>query len=169
MIVKNRKLKIVFVAVLIVVALCGAAAVGFLLYVSPPKDDVGDFDYPSEFFCKTEENHIDFQTDGRILCGLILPIQRVLFGKNCNPSAVKGLSRADTPALVLQGSEDREVIPDGCALYARRGELTDFPVTFRLIEDEDGNGHMTVIRKKGSRTVNEETMRYVETFLDEIS
>lgn len=65
MIVKNRKLKIVFVAALIAVALCGAAAVGFLLYVSPPKDDVGDFDYPSEFFCKTEENRIDFQTDGK--------------------------------------------------------------------------------------------------------
>ena len=109
------------------------------------------------------------QKGGRLLCGLILPIQRVLFGKNCNPSAVKGLSRADTPTLVLQGSEDREVIPDGCALYARRGELTDFPVTFRLIENEDGNGHMTVIRKKGSRTVNEEIMRYVEAFLDEIS
>lgn len=109
------------------------------------------------------------QKFGRILCGLILPLQRILFGKNCNPSAVKGLSRADTPALVLQGSEDREVLPDGCALYARRGELTDFPVAFGLIEDEGGNGHMTVIRKKGSRTVNEETMRYVEAFLDEIS
>lgn len=40
-----------------------AAAVGFLAYISPPKDEVEAFDYPPEFFCKTEENRIDYQAD----------------------------------------------------------------------------------------------------------
>lgn len=105
---------------------------------------------------------------GRLLCGMILPMQRILFGGKCNLTATAGLSRAKVPTLVLQGSEDREVTPDGCALYAHRDELTDFPVTFRLIEEAESNGHMTVIRKKGSKTVNEDTMCPVDVFLNTI-
>ena len=58
--------------------------------------------------------------------------------------------------------------PDGCALYAHRRELSHLPVTFRLIQEEECNGHMTVIRKKGSRTVNEDTIRQVDAFLDTV-
>ena len=104
---------------------------------------------------------------GKLLCGLILPMQRILFGRNCNPNAVAGLSRADTPTLVLQGSEDVEVTPDGCALYAHRGELADAPVTFRLVQEEESSGHMTVIRKKDSHRVNLDTMQLVDAFLHE--
>ena len=105
---------------------------------------------------------------GKLLCGLILPMQRLLFGRNGNLTAAAGLSRAHTPALVLQGSEDVEVTPDGCALYAHRGELSDAPVTFRLITEKESSGHMTVVRKKGSQTVNEDTVRQVDAFLDTI-
>ncbi len=108
------------------------------------------------------------QKGGRLLCGLILPIQRILFGRNCNPTATTGLSRANVPTLVLQGSEDVEVTPDGCALYAHRSELSDAPVTFRLIDEKGSSGHMTVIRKKGSKTVNDDTIRHVDAFLDTI-
>ena len=105
---------------------------------------------------------------GKPLCGLILPMQRILFGRNCSPTAVAGLSCANTPALVLQGSKDVEVRPDGCALYARRSELTDFPVTFQLVQEDESSGHMTVVRKKGSQTVNENTIRLVDAFLNTI-
>ena len=105
---------------------------------------------------------------GKLLCGLLLPMQRILFGMNCNPNAVAGLSRAKTPTLVLQGSEDVEVTPDGCALYAHRNELSDAPVIFRLVQEEESSGHMTVIRKKGTHCLNEDTMQIVDSFLDEI-
>ena len=105
---------------------------------------------------------------GKLLCGLLLPMQRILFGRNCNPNAVAGLSRAKTPTLVLQGSEDAEVTPNGCALYAHRNELYDAPVTFRLVQEKESNGHMTVIRKKGTHCLNEDTMQIVDSFLDEI-
>lgn len=105
---------------------------------------------------------------GRLLCGLILPMQRILFGRRGNPTAEAGLLRANAPTLVLQGDGDREVTPDGCALYAHRGELSDLPVTFRLVREEGSNGHMTVIRKKGSRSINEDTMQLVEKFLDAV-
>ena len=65
MTIKNSKIKIALIATLLIIALFGIAAVGFLLYISPPKDDIEVFDYPPEFFCNTEENHIDYQTDGK--------------------------------------------------------------------------------------------------------
>ena len=105
---------------------------------------------------------------GKLLCGLILPMQHILFGRNCNPNAVAGLSRAKTPTLILQGSEDVEVTPDGCALYAHCGELSDAPVIFRLVQEEESSGHMTVIRKKGSHGVNLDTMQLVDTFLRDV-
>ena len=58
--------------------------------------------------------------------------------------------------------------PNGCALYAHRGELSDAPVTFRLVQEEESSGHMTVIRKKGSHGVNLDTMQLVDTFLREV-
>lgn len=98
---------------------------------------------------------------GRLLLCLIQPVQRLLFGKPLTAAA--GLT--DTPALILQGSEDKEVTPDGCALYAHRAELAGAPVTFRLIDDPQSSGHMTVIRKAGSRCVNADTMQAVDAFL----
>mgnify|MGYP002517358908 CR=1 FL=1 len=57
--------KICSIVAIIAIVSFIAAAGGFILYVSPPKDDVGVFDYPPEFFCKAEENRIDYQTDGK--------------------------------------------------------------------------------------------------------
>ena len=63
---KNFKvIKIGLIVALIGIVLPIIAAICFLVYISPPKDEVESFDYPSEFFCKTEENRIDYQTDGK--------------------------------------------------------------------------------------------------------
>lgn len=65
MTVKNNKVKIGLIVALVVIFLFAIAAVGFLSYISPPKDDIDVFAYPSEFFCKTEGNRIDYRTDGK--------------------------------------------------------------------------------------------------------
>lgn len=57
--------KICTIVAIIAIVLFIVAAGGFILYVSPPEDDVDVFDYPTEFFCKAEENRIDYQTDGK--------------------------------------------------------------------------------------------------------
>lgn len=57
-IIKTSLIAAIFGIVLLV-----TAASGFLLYMNPPEDDVDFFDYPTEFFCKTEDNRIDHQTD----------------------------------------------------------------------------------------------------------
>ena len=97
---------------------------------------------------------------------LILPVQKVLFGRRHKSNGVDGLHSADAPTLILQGSCDDEVSCTGCSMYAHRVRLADAGVSFRLIENDDSNGHMTVIRKKRTRCVNGDTMQIVDSFLD---
>lgn len=53
------------IAAVTAVILALAAAIGFLAYISPPKDEIGAAPYPPEFFCEGAENRIDYQTDGK--------------------------------------------------------------------------------------------------------
>lgn len=62
--VKNVKIKICL-SVALVIVLFGIAAVSFLVSVSPPKDEIESVDYPPAFFCESEGNRIDYQTDGK--------------------------------------------------------------------------------------------------------
>lgn len=57
--------KICLTAAIIVIILSIIAAICFLAYISPPKDEVEFFDYPPEFFCASMGNRIDYQTDGK--------------------------------------------------------------------------------------------------------
>lgn len=105
---------------------------------------------------------------GTLLRSMIVPVQYILFGMQYRLNAAKGLLCAKAPSLILQGSEDDEVTCDGCSLYAHRSELSGSAVTFRLIDDGESSGHMTVIRKNGTQSVNEHTMQKVDAFLDGI-
>lgn len=95
----------------------------------------------------------------------VLLAQYALFGARHRQNGIDGLRAANAPTLILQGSRDDEVSCDGCSLYARRKELTDSAVTFRVIENEDSCGHMTVIRKNDTHCVNEDTMKITDAFL----
>lgn len=102
---------------------------------------------------------------GKLFRGMAALAQWIIFGKARNLHAADGL--AGIPALILHGNADQEVMPGGCSLYAHRNELFGDSAVFRLIEDVQSNGHMTVIRKAGSRSVNADTMQLVAAFLDE--
>ena len=104
---------------------------------------------------------------GSLLRTLVVPVQRILFGACCGWNGAEGLRVAKAPALILQGSDDKEVTCEGCSMYAHRSELVGSAVSFRLIGQADSNGHMTVIRKKDSMCVNEDTMKVVDAFLGE--
>ena len=52
-------------AAMVAIVVSIAAAISFLVRISPPRDEVESFDYPPEFFCTSEENRIDHQTDGK--------------------------------------------------------------------------------------------------------
>ncbi len=58
-------MKILLTAASIVIILSIAAAIGFLAFVSPPKDEVEALDYPPSFFCADVGNRIVYQTDGK--------------------------------------------------------------------------------------------------------
>ena len=57
--------KICLTAAMAAIILSIAAAISFLAYISPPRDDIEVFHYPPEFFCASSENRIDYQTDGK--------------------------------------------------------------------------------------------------------
>ena len=57
--------KICLTAVCIAIMLSIAAAICFLVSISPPKDEVVSIPYPPEFFCASAENRIDYQIDGK--------------------------------------------------------------------------------------------------------
>lgn len=53
------------IVAMLAVILCIAAAISFLVYISPPKDEVEFYNYLPEFFCESAGNRIDYQTDGK--------------------------------------------------------------------------------------------------------
>ena len=106
---------------------------------------------------------------GALLGCVIHLVQRLLFGARYAWNGADGLRAVHAPALIIQGKDDREVGCTGCALYAHRAELAGGTVDFCLIEQADSSGHMTVIRKKGSASVNEDTMQQVDAFLEKIT
>lgn len=57
--------KICLTAVCIAIMLSIAAAICFLVSISPPKDEVVSIPYPPEFFCASAENRIDYQIGGK--------------------------------------------------------------------------------------------------------
>ena len=57
--------KICLTAAMVAIVVSIAAAISFLVCISPPRDEVEAFDYPPEFFCASSENRIDYQTDGK--------------------------------------------------------------------------------------------------------
>ena len=57
--------KICLTAASVAIVLSIAAAISFLVSISPPRDEIESFDHPPEFFCAGAENHIDYQTDGK--------------------------------------------------------------------------------------------------------
>ena len=57
--------KICLTAARLAIFLPIVASACFLAYISPPKDEVESFSYPSEFFCASAGNRIDYQTDGK--------------------------------------------------------------------------------------------------------
>lgn len=58
-------LKWITIIVMLVIVLSIVASACFLAYISPPKDEVVFFNYPSEFFCESAGNRIDYQKDGK--------------------------------------------------------------------------------------------------------
>lgn len=105
---------------------------------------------------------------GWLLRALIVPLQLVLFRKGYGLNGVDGLRSAEAPALVLQGCNDVEVTCEGCSVYAHREELAGTSVEFRLIEQADSSEHMTVVRKRGTREINADTMKLVDDFLEKL-
>lgn len=79
--------KICLTAAMAAIVVSIAAAISFLAYISPPRDEVEAFDYPPEFFCASAENRIDYQTDGKCAAYAAAYLLR-RFGEDANGEAL---------------------------------------------------------------------------------
>ena len=70
--------------------------------------------------------------------------------------------------MILQGNEDKEVALDGCSVV-KKSQLLHNPLSrIKIIDKKGSNGHVSIVRKKGSQDINEDTMAIVDGFLYEI-
>lgn len=59
----SKRLRIILIAVFALLAVI-IGIVFCLVLANTPKDRITNLNYPSEFFCDSGENHIDYQSDG---------------------------------------------------------------------------------------------------------
>lgn len=67
--------------------------------------------------------------------------QRMLFGKNLSLSALDGINSTDTPVMLIHGSEDLTISPDGPATVAQRDKITNPNARIKICDGERQNGH----------------------------
>ena len=102
---------------------------------------------------------------GRIVEAFLFPFQLLIHGNKANRSAIKAINNSTRPMLVLQGDNDKEVSIDGCSIQKKKDQITSKLLDVKIINKDDSNGHVTVVRKKGTQCVNEDTIKLVDEFL----
>ena len=70
--------------------------------------------------------------------------------------------------LILQGSNDKEVSIENCSVLKKKDRIHSEFLTVRIVESDESNGHVTIVRKKGENTINTETMAIVDEWIDHI-
>lgn len=105
---------------------------------------------------------------GRILEIFLFPFQYILNGYKANKSVIKSINDTSCPILILQGNKDKEVSVDGCSVIKKMGKINTPLLSVEIIDNEESNGHITIIRKKGSQGMNEDTMSITDEFIKRI-
>ena len=105
---------------------------------------------------------------GRIFEVFLFPFQILIHGNKANRSAIDAINNSSSPILVIQGDDDKEVSIDGCSIFKKKDLITNKRLEVKIIDSIESNGHVTVVRKKGSQNVNEDTIVYVDEFLSNL-
>lgn len=83
-------------------------------------------------------------------------VQRILFGKEGNASAVDAINSCDTPVMIVFGSKDDVVSFDKAGIIAYRDEITN-PNVIYVIRDQDKiNNHTNLYRSPEAAAYLEE-------------
>lgn len=124
------------------------------------------FDRPDEVIAETAKR----MRHPRLTAWAANTAQLIAFGAGSRRGAADSLNRADVPTLVMQGSSDAEVTPDSCSLYAHRERVRTPKVTFRLVDADGSNGHMTIVRRQDKPAgVNPDTFPVTAEFIESIA
>jgi len=99
------------------------------------------FDRPVELMAAQARRHAGWITALEVP---FLRLQyRLLFGPGSDASAAEALSRAESPFLIVMGSED-EAVPAECSLYGKRDLIQNPLGEYLLVSGEHRSGHSTL-------------------------
>jgi pimeloyl-ACP methyl ester carboxylesterase len=91
--------------------------------------------------------------------------QKMLFGSAADLTAVNGINRADTPVLIIHGSEDQTISYNGAAIIAHRNQITNPNVSYKTCSAENQNGHSNLFRSTAAITyINEKNAEYKQLY-----
>lgn len=74
--------------------------------------------------------------------------QQMVFGKYAQLTAVEGINRTDTPVLLIHGEADTVISIDGAGIMARRDEITNPNVRYKICSEPQQNGHNNLFRSR---------------------
>lgn len=86
-----------------------------------------------------------------ILIPFMVVHQRLAFGKKLDITAVDGINKADIPVMLVHGSKDPTVKPEGSAIISCKNEITNSKVQYLLWEKDGQNGHLDVLYEVAAR------------------
>lgn len=78
-------------------------------------------------------------------------IEKQLFGDTAKLNAIDGINKANIPVIIVQSSNDDEVLPNTTSIYAHRNKITNPYVEIVYLEGEDAAGHEFVCCSKEQR------------------
>ncbi len=76
--------------------------------------------------------------------------ERILFGKTASLAAVDALGTTTVPTLIIHGSADNVVSPQGSGIISRQGQIANPNVQFLLLDEDGRNGHNNILRSMES-------------------
>ena len=89
----------------------------------------------------------------------------MLFGRTARVTAVGGINRTDTPVMIIQGDEDKEISYYGASIIAHQSEITNPNVSYKTCSAENHNGHNDLFESDAaSDYINEKNKEYKELY-----
>jgi pimeloyl-ACP methyl ester carboxylesterase len=91
--------------------------------------------------------------------------QTLLFGQNANKTAVDGINRSNTPAMIIHGTADQEISYTGASIMANQGSITNPNVVYKTASAENRNDHRNLFKSDAAlKYIKEKNQEYQRIF-----
>ena len=103
---------------------------------------------------------------GEVLYPFGWAYQYLRFGQASLVTAVEGISHAQTPVMIIHGSEDESVYYNCASIIAQRCAITNHMLVYKTCIAENRNGHNTLYRSEASIQYAQQKNQEYQALLD---